>query len=59
MMRQAVLKAEGVPLDIVEVPLPEVPETGVLVKTLFAGVCASDLGLMRDLQNYGMDPAVG
>ena len=36
------------PLSIVSRPLPEVPDNGVLLKTIHAGVCHSDLHLIDD-----------
>ena len=59
MMKQAVIRTEGAPLDIVQVSVPEVPETGVLVKTLFAGVCHSDLGIFKAIENFGFDKKTG
>lgn len=43
MMKAAVVRAFGKPLEIDEMPVPEVPSGQVLVKVMASGVCHTDL----------------
>lgn len=51
-MRAAVCRRARAPLDICDMPDPDCPEDGVVLKTLAAGVCRSDHHLWT-----GADPA--
>ena len=51
-MRAAVLRSFGQPLDLCEVPDPECPTDGVVLKVLASGVCRSDHHLWT-----GADPS--
>ncbi len=41
------------PLRIASRPVPEVPDEGLLLKTLYAGICHSDLHLLDDELELG------
>ncbi len=43
MMKAAVVHAFGQPLQVEEVPVPDVPDGQVLVKVVASGVCHTDL----------------
>lgn len=42
-MRAATFVGAGQPLEIRDVPLPALPDAGVLIETLAAGVCRTDI----------------
>ena len=41
------------PLEVTSLPLPECPDEGLLLKTLYAGVCHSDLRVVDDEMDLG------
>ena len=43
MMKAAVVHAFGQPLQVEEMPVPDVPDGQVLVKVVASGVCHTDL----------------
>ena len=47
-MRCAVIVDSGQPLDVTTRPRPVAPEEGCLLRTLYAGVCHSDLHFLED-----------
>ena len=47
-MRCAVIVDSGQPLDVTTQPRPVAPEEGCLLRTLYAGVCHSDLHFLED-----------
>ena len=52
-MKKAIFTGPDQPLKVVEEGLPNVPAEGALVKTLYSGVCHSDVHLRQDAIHLG------
>ena len=47
------------PLNVTSRPLPEVPDEGVLLRTLYAGICRSDVHFIDDETKAGNNNGLG
>ena len=54
-MQSAHVVGPGEPLELKSHPLPEVPDEGLLIKTLYAGICHSDIHFIDDEIPLGGD----
>jgi len=52
-MQSAHIVEPGRPLELKSHPIPEVPDEGLLIKTLYAGVCHSDIHFIDDEIDIG------
>jgi propanol-preferring alcohol dehydrogenase len=41
------------PLEVTTLPIPELPDEGMLIKTLYAGICHSDIHFIDDEMDLG------
>lgn len=52
-MRKAVITGAGTPLKVVDADYPDVPPEGAVIRTLFAGLCHSDIHFIEDEIDLG------